>query len=306
MKQDIEIPPALIENTQKRGLDELRWLQRLPHIARDVARRWELSLGAPFANVSFNYVTLADKADGQRVVLKLSYPGPDFLLEAAALRCFDGAAAARLLDADLDAGALLLEHLVPGEVVQTLEDDVVETSIAASVMRALWRPQPREVEFPRAAEWLEAALSPAAIPDTRRRLPWIDQALQRAAELAADPTPDMLLHGDLHHENILSGERLPWLAIDPHGVVGEPEWEIAPFLFNNLERFPSAAWPQVIRRRADQFAEELSLEHERVYAWSAVRAIQSAFWSLRDDPTFTGAVFKGSLVCAQALTQAPR
>ena len=32
-----------------------------------------------------------------------------------------------------------------------------------------------------------------------------------------------MLHGDLHHDNVLTADREPWLAIDPHGVLGDPE-----------------------------------------------------------------------------------
>jgi streptomycin 6-kinase len=113
-----------------------------------------------------------------------------------------------------------------------------------------------------------------------------------------------LLHGDLHHGNVLRGRKEEWLAIDPHGVIGDSAWELAPFLFNYLSRYPRDDWPAIIRRRADQFAEELSLDRERVYAWSAVRAIQSAWWSLRDDSTFLGMAYEGSVVCAQVLTDA--
>jgi streptomycin 6-kinase len=87
-------------------------------------------------------------------------------------------------------------------------------------------------------------------------------------------------------------------------VIGDSAWELAPFLFNYLSRYPRDDWPAIIRRRADQFAEELSLDRERVYAWSAVRAIQSAWWSLRDDSTFLGMAYEGSVVCAQVLTDA--
>ena len=52
---------------------------------------------------------------------------------------------------------------------------------------------------------------------------------------------------------------------------------------------------RVGRCRADQFAEELEMDRMRVYAWSAVRCIQSAFWSLVDSRIDDewGALFAG-------------
>src|SRR5438067_1309862 len=54
-----------------------------------------------------------------------------------------------------------------------------------------------------------------------------------AALLATQVAP-VLLHGDLHHENILAAARQPWLAIDPKGVVGEPAYEAGALLRNPL------------------------------------------------------------------------
>ena len=59
--------------------------------------------------------------------------------------------------------------------------------------------------------------------------------VERAEAHLGNPSgQNLVLHGDLHHYNILSAEREPWLAIDPKGIVGEPEYEAAAFLRNNL------------------------------------------------------------------------
>jgi streptomycin 6-kinase len=51
-------------------------------------------------------------------------------------------------------------------------------------------------------------------------------------ELIASSESPVLLHGDLHHFNILSARRQPWLAIDPKGVAGEPAYEPGALLRN--------------------------------------------------------------------------
>jgi hypothetical protein len=45
-------------------------------------------------------------------------------------------------------------------------------------------------------------------------------------ELMALSKKNFLLHSDLHHQNILSAEREPFLAIDPKGIVGDIWFEI--------------------------------------------------------------------------------
>jgi streptomycin 6-kinase len=263
-------------------MKEMAWLARVPEIVDECARAWSLDVGAPFDNLSFNYVAEARRADGRNAVLKVCFPEWEVPVEAEALRLFDGRGASQILEFDVDRSAMLLERVRPGRVVSELRDDVAETSVAADVMRRLWRPAPAgEHPFPLARDWLARASGRDKLPATKSTYPWIEGVLARAREMASEGVAGMLLHGDLHHDNILSSERDGWLAIDPHGVVGEPAWEIAPFLFNNLPP-DERAWRRVVRRRADQLCDELLLDRERVYAWSAVRCVQSAWWSLRD------------------------
>jgi streptomycin 6-kinase len=278
----VEIPEAMRKNrlADNPSPEVSAWLDAIPFLVEAAAERWNLTVHPPFTDLTYNYVAPATRADGTPAVLKVIFPSDDFGHELAATRAFDGRMCARLLEADVESATLLLERLEPGAMLHTLSNDEAEVSIAASVMRGLWRPAPEEHEFPQARDWLAQALSPTTLPARKHQLPWIVRALDRASELAAEAEPEYLLHGDLHHMNILSDQREPWLAIDPKGVVGDPAWEIAPFLFNNLGRFPEA---RIVRRRADQFAEELGLDRARVYTWSAVRCIQSAFWSLVDD-----------------------
>jgi streptomycin 6-kinase len=294
----VTISDSLLNTTRdERGDEGLAWLQRVPAIVGECAERWSLDVGWPFDNLSYNYVAQALRADGIPVVLKVCFIEPEFFTAAEALRIFDGRASVRLLECDPERGAMLLEHVEPGRPVTALGDDVAETVAAATVMRRLWRPAPPAGhQFPLASDWLAAASDPKTLVAAKTQNPWIEGVLARARELAAERAEALLLHGDLHHDNILSSEREGWLAIDPKGVVGEPAWEISPFLMNNLP--PDADESRhVVRRRADQLCDELSLDRERVYAWSAVRSLQSAFWSLRDSVR----LWEVALFCAEEL-----
>src|SRR5439155_1602041 len=81
---------------------------------------------------------------GRPCVLKVSRHVGETRNEIAALRLWGGRGAARLLDADPEVGALLVERLEPGtmlvEVAQL--DDAAATTVAAGVLRRLWRPLP--------------------------------------------------------------------------------------------------------------------------------------------------------------------
>src|SRR5713226_10695698 len=129
------------------------WVRRLPTIIASCARQWSLSVGTTFQLLSYSYVVPAMRADGTRAVLKIGFPDQALLWEAEALRLFVGQGAARLLAADLEQGALLLERLEPGASLDSLDDDEAATAIAARVMSQLWRPVPAEHSFPSVTDW---------------------------------------------------------------------------------------------------------------------------------------------------------
>jgi streptomycin 6-kinase len=261
------------------------WLDGLPALLEHVAAQWNLKLGAPF-ELSYNYVTAATR-NGEAVVLKAGVPNPELITEIAAMRIFDGAGAARVLAVDADNSVMLLEQVRPGKPLAGLYpgDDDEATRIAARVMRQLWRPLPERHPFPSLSRWTRSldrmaaaqALPPGFAPEL------LAHAMTVRAELLADVGEIGLLHGDLHHFNVLSSDRAGWLLIDPKGVAGEPAFECGPLLLNPSGWMLGHTAPQrVLARRLDILADELGLDRPRLAAWAAVHAVLSACWSVED------------------------
>jgi len=263
------------------------WLDRLPVLIAEYEHRWSITVMSPFANLSYNYVAPAVRSDGTNVILKLGMPHPELRTEIAALRIYDGRGSARLLDADPEQGALLLERLMPGTLLSSLDDDEEATAIAAKVMRQLWHPVPTNHTFPTITQWT------AGLGELRTHFggttgPFpsalVAQAETLFAELSASMAEPVVLHGDLHHDNILAAERQPWLAIDPKGLIGEPAYEVGVLLRNPYPQL--LTWPQparILARRVDQLAEALVLDRKRILGWSIAQAVLSAWWSFEDN-----------------------
>ncbi|HEU5102244.1 MAG TPA: aminoglycoside phosphotransferase family protein, partial [Roseiflexaceae bacterium] len=215
------------------------WLEQLPALIDDCAQRWSLRVLPPYP-LSFNYVAPAIRAEGTPVVFKAGMH-KDTKTELDALRHFAGHGMVRLLEADRERGAFVLERLTPGVSLVGMDDDERATAIAAEVMLDLWRGPastvPAEHTFPHIADWI------AGMRRMRKHfgggtgpLPraLVEQAESLFADLLASQAAPVLLHGDLHHENILAATRQPWLAIDPKGIVGEPAYEVGALLRNPL------------------------------------------------------------------------
>jgi streptomycin 6-kinase len=221
-------------------------------------------------------------------MLKLGVPNPELLTEIAALEHYAGRGICKLLAVDREQGMLLLERLQPGAMLSTLEDDDEATTIAAQVMLTLWRPAPAEHNFPTVARWGQG------LGRLRQRFdggvgPFPQHLVEQAESIFAEllttsgeqSGEQMLLHGDLHHYNILSG-RGGWLAIDPKGLVGEPAYETGALLRN--EWGPDlAALPQRTARRVAILSEVLNQDRQRIIGWGIAQAVLSAWWDYEDN-----------------------
>jgi len=283
-----------------------QWLATLPALLDQTADRLELTLLHPYPNLTYNYVAPAICADGREVVLKLGVPNRELTSEICALRYFSGRGSAVIIDADAESGVLVLERLVPGEPLTSLAKDRTDseaTSIACSLMRELHRPCSSEDRgmfqsvsdlgqgFQRLRAEFEGGVGPfpqELVEEAERW--WIDMKSTTGVEV--------LLHGDLHHDNIISAARSPWLAIDPKGYIGDPAFETGALLRNLWQDRHSLSNPaQTIARRIDQFADELEFDKDRVRGWGLTQAVLSVWWSYEDgDPDWAESLEIASLI----------
>lgn len=217
----------------------------------------------------------------QPVVLKVVKRPGDEWFSGQVLRAFAGRGVVRAIEhAD---GAVLLERLVPGcSLVEAgIGEDEATAIIAGVVGRTSPGPPPRT--SPTVDEWGKGfdrytASSRGGIPE-----PLVEAAHRTYAHLCASQATTRLLHGDLHHHNVLLDSDRGWLAIDPKGVVGELAYEAGATLRNPAERPDLFTAPTTIRNRVDCFARVLRLDAERILAWAFAQAVLAAIWELEDD-----------------------
>ncbi|TYK46021.1 aminoglycoside phosphotransferase family protein [Actinomadura decatromicini] len=280
-------PPVLVRNALGAwGADGRRWLDDLPRTAAAVARDWDLRVGEPFA-LSYHWVAEATTNDGAPAVLKLGPTGPGHLAhEAAALGIFGGRGAVRLLAHDAERGALLLERATPGTLARDLvpHRDEEATAAVVEVIRRLHRKPPPDCALPDLAE-TEGASFAGHLDRFHGDDPLPRHLVERAAGLLAELSADgerVVLHGDLHHDNVLRAEREPWLAIDPHGYVGDPGYDTGALLYNPDPGDRGAEKLRLLPARIEQLADGLGMPRERVEAWGFVVSVLSEVWTTED------------------------
>jgi streptomycin 6-kinase len=261
-----------------------RWLAALPAFVADVARAWELEVGPPF-DLTFNWVAPVVRRDGTAAVLKLGMPDSRHIrTEAAALSVYDGVGAVRLLAADPSRGALLTERARPGTPASQLvpRRDHEATAAIINVVRRLHRSPPSGTALPeltaeRASftHYLRSYPGDGPLP---RRV--VERAARLFEELCETATGRVVLHGDLHHDNVLRADRERWLAIDPRGVIGDPGYDLGALLYNPDPGRRDRQLLALVPARIEHLAETLGLPVQRLTAWGFVKAVLSEVWSV--------------------------
>jgi streptomycin 6-kinase len=231
-------------------------LRRMERLAREIASEWGLSLAAPFERSNYSYVAPA----GEHAVLKIGADDGESLHEADALKLWAGSGAVRLLGADRSRCALLLERARPGTDLAILSDPAA-TETALEVASKLW--VRAGSPFRAVAEQLPAWIAQAQ-PESVAGQRLLAEAHELHAGLVHRPL--VLIHGDLHHHNILdAGGR--YVAIDPKPMLGEPEFDVAPFLWNPLG---SEMTLERSEQRLAVFA-AAGLDQRRMRSWALIR-----------------------------------
>ena len=218
---------------------------------------------------------------GRAAMLKLTAQ-PDEIRGGAVMAWWAGDGAAPVLARD--GGALLLARAEGGRSLSDMArggDDDRACQIICETARHLHLTRPNPPELTPLAVWFRE-LEPAAA--THGGL--LAAAWSAASALLAEPQDPVVLHGDLHHDNILDFGAQDWLAIDPQGLWGERGFDVAN-IFTNPDLSdptrPVATQPGVFQRRVAVVTQASGLERRRLLQWILAWSGLSAAWFIADD-----------------------
>ena len=255
--------------------DGAAWLKRLPTLVDECVERWGLTLGDAYDSRGMvAYVVPATTPDGTPVALKVQWPHREAEHEAEALIRWNGNGAVRLLDHDAGRHALLLEQARPGDLLAASAADVAVGVIIGLVQRlSVPVSEPFTSLADESTQWGEELPRKWERAGRPFEPELMDRALSVLAELAPTQGPSVLLHQDLHGENVVAAEREPWLAIDPKPLAGEIEFAVAP-LCRDHDLGHSR---REVRQRLDRSCAELGLDRERARGWAFAQTMAWAF-----------------------------
>ncbi len=247
-----------------------QWVRDLSRLVREAAEYFDVTIGPAFPNSHVSYTAPATRRDGSDAVLKVQFPHPECVYEAAALQVWDGAGAVQLLDQFPGHSALLLERCTPGTPLSQL-NCASAMDVYCDLLPRLWKPTsaPISTLADEAQRWHDGLLDEW----TRQEQPvprrWVDMAMEACLGLAPSQGESVLVHQDMHANNVLRAEREPWLVIDPKPLLGEREFSVASIVRSN----ELGSSRDLVLYRFDRLCGDLQLDRDRARSWTIVQTL---------------------------------
>ena len=272
-------------------------MKSIPDIVHQCAHRFDINVRAELVQTSSAALFRATRANAS-LVLKIGFNSQDALREFHALRAFSGVGAIPVADFDETLGALLLPMAEPGEPLSSCTNDERATQTCCTVFQRLH-------PAPYAAAHHESLLHHFGAMDQYQKVwagggpvprVWIDRAVDYLRALTASTMEPVLLHGDLHHDNILRHEA-GWVVIDPKGILGDRHFDVIQYLLNYCDR---GGTPEtVLARRVTMMKEQLALDPKRLAMWGVAKGVLDACWALEEGRDWQGGVRSAETFQAQ-------
>ncbi len=275
----MQIPDSFTDEAIRRFGERGRaWVAELPSILEGRLQAWHLIDCQPIPNLSINYVCFCTSLQHGPVVLKVQGPHQERYTEIEALQLFGGRSCCRIVAVDLPSASMQLERACPGSTLRELPDRVQQLAIGARMVRDLPLRATSPNRLPTYVQWLEAAglmLERTAAPSGLREL--LSDAREQYERLLVAGEQPAVMHGDLHHDNILrDGDR--WVVIDPQGVTGPAVLEAGRFIQNHAAvDFRWMDW-QELEQTTQFVASVLEQPYARVLRAFSVLHVLSVCW----------------------------
>ncbi|MBW4718566.1 aminoglycoside phosphotransferase family protein [Saccharothrix sp. SC076] len=275
----MEVPDVL--RTSHDNENGRAWIAALPTLTAELLDRWSLRPDGPTRNGMASLVLPVVRVDGTPAVLRLQPVTAENRDTVRGLLTWRGDGIVHLLDHDPVSGSMLLERLDATRPLSVVDDDAEAVAVVAELLARLTAvPAPagtRHLADVGAAMLAEVPEAEAGLVDPADRdlLRYCAAAL---AEVLPEPG-DRLLHWDLHYDNVLAGDREPWLAIDPEPLAGDPAFDLLPALDN---RWDGSDARHTTLRRFDQLTETMGLDRDRAAHWTLGRVLQNVLWDVED------------------------
>jgi streptomycin 6-kinase len=279
----IDVPDRMIQrliNWQGRETTK-SWFSTVEPRLAAWCDEWEITIEQRELPDTVSLVLFGESPRAGPVVLKIGPPDFERNAEIAATREAAGPGMVRMIAADPTLSIVMLERLSPGtELAESDLDDADTTHIVAQRLRAFWREPADPTGLIPLERWTKELrqFTPHDQPGFPNDLVLRGQSILES--MLATPTSASLLHGDMHHHNILWRDGYGWTTIDPKGLIGERGFDITAWMMNPWGHVAETDFLVRSNRRLDILADTLGEDRARLANWCLVFAALNLCWSL--------------------------
>lgn len=235
---------------------------------------------------------------GGRAVLKVSIEPGMVGFEAATLGHFGPEICPCVFGVSIELESILLERFEVAEDLSRLYPDAdAEVAVWLPIFNSVRSRSEVPEGFATLAQYSDVFDRASSMTHDSEIKALMRHADQRKGILMGDSGENRLLHGDMHHFNILRVVDNGWRLIDPHGVVGNPLYELGAFLRNPWGAcYTEPGVRHRLSERVAVLAERLSIPQSVVAEYGFYGAAISVAWSIEEGSSDV----EGMVVMAEA------
>lgn len=257
----------------------------------ELKERWQLS---DLKRINYNDVNTlytCQSATYGACVLKQFRESKECLYESAALRLQEGSICCKLHLFDLENSFILIERILPGTRLRQITELDFRLQVFLDVHKKTILTLDEGHIFPSYLDWVEriADYMQTRTVDYPRLASQMERSRLLCRELWVRHNRLSLLHGDLHHDNILLGEE-GYRIIDPKGVAGDPVFDLARFIFNEFDDFKHidpADFKMKFMFICKTIAKANQIPLRDLFALSFIEMAMGYSWTVEDGDTVT-------------------
>ena len=279
------LPQEYIDKIKKIfGKQGTGWLDNLDNVINYNMQKYGITEIKPVNNLTYNFVANAKSKKYGNVIVKIGLPGKETIQEITALSIYNGNFACKCFEHNFEQKFYILEQLNPGISLLNENDKEKRINVFCNLARNLPIKVKNTINLPTYKETLDRAFNKARADKEKyiKIIDFIEIADKEYKKIESLNLDKYVLHGDLHHENIILDGNT-YKAIDPHGRIGEKILEIGTFIENEIWNFGEN--PEYIKNIMMEVAKNMSEDINTIAQVVFMTIVLSTAWSIEDNET---------------------
>lgn len=199
------------------------------------SHKWNLTKIVSIYEQESRGVYCADSAEFGPAILKINTNSDSLAREFHTLTDMKGTACCQVYEFDHMNGLLLEERILPGTALKQESDWEKRAAGFAQVFEEIHTLPKDSTNYSSYLNWVQKACRSVENQENKELSDGMHLAVAIAENMFKKYPEKELLHGDLHHENILQNESGNYVIVDPKGVIGPPVFDIPRYVLNELD-----------------------------------------------------------------------